>query len=133
LNATQRWLLDEQRDDGHWVGELEGDSILESEYILLMAYLGRESDEVCAKMCRFLHDHQRPEGGWAIYPGGPFDLSASVKAYFALKLAGMPADHPTMTRARELILEAGGAQGCNSFTRFYLALLGQISYDDCPC
>jgi squalene-hopene/tetraprenyl-beta-curcumene cyclase len=133
LDATRRWLLGQQHDDGYWVGELEGDSILESEYILLLAYLGRETEPACARLCKFLDDHQRREGGWAIYPGGPFDLSASVKAYFALKLCGMPIEHPTMTRARTAILEMGGAQGCNSFTRFYLALLGQIGYDECPC
>lgn len=132
LSATQQWMLNEQHPDGYWVGELEGDTILESEYILLMAYLGRENEPTCARMCKYLHNHQRPEGGWSIYPGGPFDLSASVKAYFALKLTGTPLDHPTMTSAREAILEAGGAHACNSFTRFYLALLGQVSYDECP-
>src|SRR3954465_4467325 len=78
MEARSRWLLDQQHGDGYWIGELEGDTILESEYVLLMAYLGREGDEVCAKTCKYLHDHQRPDGGWAIYPGGPFDLSASV-------------------------------------------------------
>ena len=74
-----------------------------------------------------------PDGGWAIYPGGPTDVSASVKAYFALKLVGVSPDDPAMVRARQAILDAGGAHACNSFTRFYLALLGQISYDECPC
>ncbi len=132
LGRTQRWLLDHQHDDGHWVGELQGDTILESEYVLLMAYLGRERDEVCIKTCKYLHGHQLPDGGWSIYPGGPMDVSSSVKAYFALKLVGMNPDHPSMVAARRAILEAGGAQQCNSFTRFYLALLGQISYDECP-
>jgi squalene-hopene/tetraprenyl-beta-curcumene cyclase len=132
MGASQQWFLDTQHSDGHWVGELEGDSILESEYVLLMAFLGREGEEVCVKACKYLHEQQRDEGGWAIYPGGPFDLGASVKAYFALKLAGMHVDHPSMVKARELILAAGGASLCNSFSRFYLALLGQISYDDCP-
>jgi squalene-hopene/tetraprenyl-beta-curcumene cyclase len=132
LGATRDRLLDLQRADGHWVGELEGDTILESEYVLLMAYLGRERDEVCLKACAYLHGHERPDGGWAIYPGGPFDLSASVKAYFALKLVGLSTEHPTMVKAREAILAAGGAEACNSFTRFYLALLGQIDYDHCP-
>src|SRR4051794_37798326 len=116
LEATRTRLLEEQHNDGYWVGELEGDTILESEYVLLMAYLGREGDEVCVKVCKYLHEHQRPDGGWAIYPGGPFDLSASVKAYFALKLVGMSPAHPSMALAREAILAAGGAQACNSFT-----------------
>jgi squalene-hopene/tetraprenyl-beta-curcumene cyclase len=132
LAATRRWLLDQQRDDGHWVGELEGDTILESEFVLLLTAMGREADEVAVKLCKYLYEQRLPEGGWAIYPGGPFDISASVKSYFALKLVGVHPDHPEMVKVRDRILEAGGAEACNSFTRFYLALLGQISYDDCP-
>ncbi|QDV34282.1 squalene--hopene cyclase [Tautonia plasticadhaerens] len=132
LAATRGWLLGQQRDDGHWVGELEGDTILESEFVLLLTALGREEDEVAVKLCKYLYEQRLPEGGWAIYPGGPFDVSASVKSYFALKLAGVHPDHPEMAKVRDRILEAGGAEACNSFTRFYLALLGQMSYDDCP-
>ncbi len=132
LAATCQWFLDRQKCDGHWVGELEGDTILESEYVLLLAFLGRESESIPVKACRYLRDLQQPGGGWAIYPGGPVEISASVKAYFALKLVGVPASDPDMVRARQAILAMGGAQGCNSFTRFYLALLGQIGYDDCP-
>ncbi len=133
IGATRDWLLDQQRDDGHWVGELQGDTILESEYVLMMAYLGRHGDEVCVKACRYILEQERAEGGWAIYPGGPFDLGASVKAYYALKLVGFAVDDPVMVRNREAILAAGGAHYCNSFTRFYLALLGQIGYEDTPC
>src|SRR4051794_10379545 len=68
LDATQRRLLDEQHSDGYWVGELQGDSILESEYILLMAFLEREPEEICVKACKYLHAQQLPEGAWAIYP-----------------------------------------------------------------
>jgi squalene-hopene/tetraprenyl-beta-curcumene cyclase len=132
LNATKDWLLDQQHPEGYWVGELEGDTILESEYVLLMAHIGRHDHPICVKLCRYIYENQRPDGGWAAYPGGPVDLSASVKAYFALKLVGVASDDPVMSRARDAILRAGGAQECNSFTRFYLALLGQISYDDCP-
>jgi squalene-hopene/tetraprenyl-beta-curcumene cyclase len=132
LDATRKWLLAQQRDDGHWVGELEGDTILESEYVLLLAFLGRETSAEAIKCCKYLYEHQGEDGGWAIYPGGPSELSASVKAYFALKLGGMSPEHPAMLKARRCILDLGGAQACNSFTRFYLALLGQISYQDCP-
>jgi squalene-hopene/tetraprenyl-beta-curcumene cyclase len=126
-------LLARQTDEGFWVGELEGDTILESEFVLLMAFLGLESDPICARCARYIRDKQTPDGGWAIYPGGPADISASVKAYFALKLVGHSPDEPFMARARQVILDAGGAHYCNSFTRFYLALLGQIGYDECPC
>ncbi len=133
MERTRDWLLERQEDEGYWVAELEGDTILESEYILLMTFLGRESDEVCVRCARYIQDHQLPGGGWAIYPGGPADVSASVKAYFALKLTGRSPDEPEMARARRAILDLGGAHACNSFSRFYLALLGQIDYDECPC
>jgi squalene-hopene/tetraprenyl-beta-curcumene cyclase len=133
VERTRDWLLARQCEDGYWVGELEGDTILESEYILLMTFLGRESDSVCTGCARYIQDHQLADGGWAIYPGGPTDVSASVKAYFALKLVGASPNEPAMARARRAILAAGGAHECNSFTRFYLALLGQIGYDECPC
>lgn len=132
LDRGREWLLDRQDPSGFWVGELEGDTILESEYILLMAYLGREGEEICRKLGRYLLEQARSDGGWAIYPEGPFDLSASVKGYFALKLVGVSVDDPFMRVTRELIIESGGAHACNSFTRFYLALLGQIDYDECP-
>jgi len=133
LDRTSNWLLARQSEEGYWVGELEGDTILESEYILLMAFLGLQSEPVCLRCARYIEDRQLEDGGWSIYPGGPTDVSASVKAYFALKLVGTSPDLPAMARARQAILAAGGAQGCNSFTRFYLALLGQIGYDECPC
>ena len=133
IERSSDWLVARQYDEGHWVAELEGDTILESEYVLLLAFLGLETDPVCAGMARYIRDHQLEDGGWAIYPGGPTDVSASVKAYFALKLVGADPDEPVMVRARRAILDAGGAEECNSFTRFYLALLGQISYDEVPC
>jgi squalene-hopene/tetraprenyl-beta-curcumene cyclase len=132
VERTSNWLVERQTTEGYWCGELEGDTILESEYILLMAFLGRERDPVCLGCARYIQDQQSSDGGWAIYPGGPTDVSASVKAYFALKLAGISPDEPWMRRARQAILDAGGAYACNSFTRFYLALLGQIEYDECP-
>ena len=134
LDCSQSWLLDQQKEDGHWVGELEGDTILESEYILLKAFLGREGEKDCVKAARYLIGKELPSGagGWSIYPGGPMDLSASVRAYFALKIVGVPIDEPVLARARDAIRDAGGAQACNSFTRFSLALLGQMSYDECP-
>src|SRR6201989_2335553 len=82
VDRARRCLLEQQRADGHWVGELQGDTILESEYILLMAFLGRERDAVCRKAARYLLDMQTTEGGWNNYPGGPADVSVSVKAYF---------------------------------------------------
>lgn len=124
-------LLSRQAFDGHWLGELQGDTILESEYILLMAFLGREREEKVAKTAKYLLSQQLPEGGWNNYPEGPPDLSVTVKGYFALKLTGHNPQADFMVRARELIRSLGGAACCNSFTKFYLALLGQFPYDNC--
>ncbi len=132
VERTRGHLLGLQHDDGYWVGELEGDTILESEYILLLAYLGRENSDVARKAAAYLLKRQLPEGGWAAYPGGPLEISGSVKAYFALKVTGHAADAEDMVRARQAILAAGGAEKINSFTRYYLALLGAISYRQCP-
>jgi squalene-hopene/tetraprenyl-beta-curcumene cyclase len=132
IDRARACLLGLQAADGHWCGELQGDTILESEYILLLAFLGRERDPRVAKLARYLLRQQVPEGGWSNYPGGPADLTVSVKAYFALKLAGHDPDTPALRRAREVIRSLGGAAGCNSFTKFYLALLGQLPYGNCP-
>lgn len=132
IAQTRQWLLDEQQADGYWVGELEGDTILESEYILLLAYLGRQDSPQARKAARYIVKQQLPAGGWAMYPGGAIEISGSVKAYFALKLTGHDPSAEYMQRARAAILAHGGADAVNSFTRFYLALLGQISYDECP-
>jgi squalene-hopene/tetraprenyl-beta-curcumene cyclase len=128
---TRDHLLRRQKPDGHWVGELQGDTILETEYILLLTFLGREDDERVKKAARYVLKQQRPDGGWSIYPGGPVELSASVKAYFALKLAGHDPEAGYMRRARDTIRALGGAARCNSFTKFYLALLGQFPYENC--
>lgn len=132
IDRTRRWLLDRQHADGFWCAELEGDTILESETILLWAYLGQENTDLARRAAAYLVQKQLPDGGWAMYPGGRMDISGSVKAYFALKLTGHDPQTEYMQRARRAILAHGGADAVNSFTRFYLALLGQISYRQCP-
>src|SRR5262249_31952445 len=129
---TQQWLLSQQSADGYWVAELEGDTILESEFILLLAYLGEENSPLAHKCAAYLLNKQTAAGGWTQYPGGAIDISASVKAYFSLKLTGHEPSAEYMQRARSAILSGGGADAVNSFTRFYLALLGQLDYDACP-
>ncbi|QJW99032.1 squalene--hopene cyclase [Frigoriglobus tundricola] len=125
-------LLARQRPDGHWVGELEGDTILESEFILLLAFLGKLDDPRITPAANYLRKHQQPGGGWSNYTDGPAEISVSVKAYFALKIAGDSADEPHMKRAAAVVRALGGAEASNSFTRFYLALLGQVPYSACP-
>ncbi len=132
ISLTRDWLLKRQHADGHWCAELEGDTILESEYILLLAWLGQEQSPIARKCAAYLVEKQLPTGGWAMYPGGKMEISGSVKAYFALKLTGHDANADYMQLAREAIRLGGGADAVNSFTRFYLALLGQISYEHCP-
>jgi squalene-hopene/tetraprenyl-beta-curcumene cyclase len=132
VDSIRRELLARQGLAGHWVGELQGDTILESEYILLMAFLGREGEVDVSRAARYILTQQMPEGGWNNYPDGPADVSVSVKSYFALKLAGHDPDLGYMRKAREVIRSLGGAARCNSFTQFYLALLGQLPYASCP-
>src|SRR5262245_2628978 len=107
LERTREWLISRQHADGHWVGELEGDTILESEYVLLLAFLGRQSSPICSRCARYILDRQLPEGGWSIYTGGPVEVSASVKAYFALKLVGYPPYASAMNRAARALRAHG--------------------------
>src|SRR4029453_10799041 len=132
VSAAQRYLLSIQHADGHWCGELEGDTILESEYMLTLHFLGRGGEPRMRKAAEYLRRKQLPGGGWPNYEGGPPDVSVSVKAYFALKLVGDSADAPHMKRAREVILRLGGLEATNSFTRIYLAVFGQWDWDACP-
>ncbi|HEX4824510.1 MAG TPA: squalene--hopene cyclase [Candidatus Polarisedimenticolaceae bacterium] len=132
IAAAQRRLLSLQQPDGHWCGELEGDTILESEYVLLMHAIGRGNAPRVAKAVEYLRRKQLPEGGWTHYHGGPIEVGGSVKAYFALKLAGDNPDSEPMTRARRAILEHGGVEACNSFTKILLAMFGQFPWEECP-
>jgi squalene-hopene/tetraprenyl-beta-curcumene cyclase len=132
LEKAKAALLSIQKPDGHWCGELQGDSILESEYILLKWILGQEDDAALPKITNYLRRIQMDNGGWNLFPGGPADISATVKGYFALKLMGDDPAAAHMTRCRELVRLLGGAEKCNSFTKFYFACLGQISFDACP-
>src|ERR1044071_10498114 len=132
IQSAQNYLLEIQHQDGHWSGELEGDTILESEYILTMHFIGRSNSDRVRKAANYMRRKALPEGGWAIYEGGPPEVSASVKAYFVLKLAGDSADEPHMKRAREVIRDLGGLDATNSFTRIYLAIFGQYPWERCP-
>ena len=131
LRAEQA-LIAMQDQKGYWCAELQGDSILESEYILLKFILEQEDDPALAKIANYLRNLQQSDGGWSLFPGGKADLSGTVKAYFALKLMGDDPNAPHMRAAREVIRKLGGAAKCNSYSNFFLAALGQISYDACP-
>jgi squalene-hopene/tetraprenyl-beta-curcumene cyclase len=126
------WLASRQADDGHWVFELEADATIPAEYILLNHYLGEIDDEIEGKLAAYLRKTQGEHGGWPLYHDGDLDLSATVKAYFALKLVGDAVDAPHLRRAREAILERGGAARANVFTRIALALFGQVPWRAVP-
>jgi len=132
VEAAAAKLRSLQNADGHWRATLEGGSITESEYILLKWILGQEDDPDLPPIANALRDLQSAEGGWLLFPGGPADISATVQGYFALKLMGDDPGVAHMQRAREVIMELGGAERANTFTRFYLACLGQVSFDACP-
>jgi squalene-hopene/tetraprenyl-beta-curcumene cyclase len=125
-------LLQLRRDDGHWVFELEADATIPAEYILLGHYLGDPDPPLERRMAAYLRRIQGEHGGWPLFHGGAVDLSASVKAYFALKAAGDSPDAPHMWRAREAILAAGGAARANVFTRILLALFGEVPWRAVP-
>lgn len=133
LSRATDCLVSMQNESGFWCGELEGDSILQSEYILLKFIIEQENDPRLPKIANYLRTQQRAsDGAWIQYPGGKPDLSATVKAYFALKLLGDSLDAPHMKKARELVLSLGGAERCNTYSKFYLAALGQMHYDSIP-
>ena len=104
IAKAQATLLHRQAPAGYWCGELQGDSILESEYILLRFILNQENEPELPLIANYLRSLQAPHGGWAMYPGGAADLSGTVKAYFALKLMGDDPSAPHMTKARDVVL-----------------------------
>jgi len=125
-------LLSLQAEEGYWQGELEADSTLESDYIYYLHVLGKADPERIAKLANYVRQGQLPDGGWSIYPGGPSELNATCKAYFALKLAGDSPYAPNLVRAREIVHRLGGLEHSNSYVRFYLALVGAVSWDLVP-
>lgn len=126
-------LLNLQQPDGHWVFELEADATIPAEYVLLRHYLGEPVDtELERKIAVYLRRIQGQHHGWPLLHDGDFDISASVKAYFALKMIGDPVDAEHMRRAREAILQRGGAARSNVFTRALLSLYGVTSWRSVP-
>lgn len=132
ISAARDALLAMQRTDGHWVFVLEADCTIPAEYILMMHFMDEVDETLQSKIARYLREHQEPEGGWTLYPGGGVDLSCTVKCYYALKLAGDDAGAPHMRRAREAVIDRGGAARSNVFTRIMLAMFGQIPWRGVP-
>ena len=128
ISRAQQNLLRQQHADGHWCGELIVDSTLCSDYVLFMHWLGKVDEPLQQRCLRHILKRQLPDGGWNIYYGGPSEINASVKGYFALKLAGYSPELPFMHEARASIMRLGGIPRMNTFSKLYLALLGQFPW-----
>jgi len=133
IDRAHRALFKRQNlDDGYWCADLLVDTTLNADYIMLLNYLDLAEPTKIQKLAQHLIDEQRPEGGWSIYKNGPAELSATVKAYWALKFAGHRTDEPLMVRARHLIDRLGGIHHINTFSKIYLALFGQYDWRGIP-
>src|SRR6202043_2774210 len=132
IALAQENLLRQQKRDGHWCGELIVDSTLCSDFVLFMHWLSEVDATLQERCVRHILKRQLPDGGWNIYYGGPSEINASVKGYFALKLAGYSTELPFMRKARENIMRLGGIPRMNTFSKLYLALLGQFPWKYLP-
>ncbi len=132
IEAAREALCGLQHADGYWLFELEADCTIPAEYIMMMHFLDEIDTALEARIAQYLRARQAEHGGWPLYYGGALDISCTVKAYFALKLVGDSPDAPHMRRARQAILERGGAARCNVFTRIALALFGQVPWRAVP-
>jgi len=135
IDATRRYLLGRQDERGFWHGELECDCTTTADYIILLNFLGwheGHSKKKIRKAAAHIRALQQRDGSWNLFYKGPGDISATVKAYFALKLAGFCQNEPCMRSAREYIFNNGGVSRANTFVKFYLALFGQYSWNGVP-
>jgi squalene-hopene/tetraprenyl-beta-curcumene cyclase len=132
MRRAQDYLFGTQHAEGYWCGELEADTTLESDYIMVHHLLGTGNDRKLRKAAATILENQLEDGGWPIYDGGPSNVSATVKAYFALKLEGYSADHPALTKARACINALGGITAINTYTKLYLCFFGQYDYRAVP-
>jgi squalene-hopene/tetraprenyl-beta-curcumene cyclase len=125
-------LFSLQHPEGYWLGELEADSMLEADYIFLHTLLESGDPGRLKRAYAEMMRYQNDDGSWSLYPGGPGNISLSVKCYFSAKLMGLSADDPRMVKSREWVLANGGVVACNTFTKMYLCALGQYDYDAVP-
>lgn len=132
MTRAAQALLSRQAHDGHWRFDLEADATIPSEYIFLRHFIGSIDRGLQSRMAAYLRRRQHANGSWPLYHGGPGDISATVKAYLALKMAGDTADAAHMAQARHWIRANGGAEHVNVFTRITLAVLGQLPWRTVP-
>jgi len=129
---SQEFLLGEQKPEGYWIGELMVDSTLVSDTIVYHHWNGKVDREWQRKAVNHIFSMQLPDGGWNIYYGGPSEVNATIKAYLALKLAGIPVTDRRMLKAREVALQLGGVPRMNTFSKLYLALIGLFPWEYVP-
>jgi squalene-hopene/tetraprenyl-beta-curcumene cyclase len=132
IERTRDYFFREQMADGFWWAELESNVTITAEYIMLFHFLGMVDKQRERKMAKYILSKQLEEGSWSIWFGGPGDLSTTVEAYFALKLAGYSSDHSSMVIARDFILSKGGILKTRVFTKVFLALFGEFSWLGVP-
>ncbi len=132
IGRSQQYLLRVQKPEGYWVGELMVDSTLVSDTVAYHHWNGKIDPEWQRKAVNHIFSMQLPDGGWNIYYGGPSEVNATIKAYLALKLAGVPVTDPRMLKAREVALHFGGVPRMNTFSKLYLALLGLFPWQYVP-
>jgi squalene-hopene/tetraprenyl-beta-curcumene cyclase len=132
MTRAAQALLSRQSHDGHWRFDLEADVTIPAEYQFLQYFFGTVDKGREARMAKYIRERQHTNGSWPLYHGGPGDLSATVKAYFALKLAGDSPDAPHMAEARHWVRANGGAEKVNVFTRITLAMFGQLPWCTVP-
>src|SRR2546427_5184588 len=132
ISRAQAFLLGAQAADGHWVGQLEANTTITSEFLLLCHLIDHVNPERERKSVRYFRSRQRADGGFTLFAGGPTNLSATIKAYFAMKMADVPVDDPAMVRARARILELGGPVKADVFTKILLALFGEYDWNGVP-
>mgnify|MGYP005638350217 FL=1 len=132
IESSQDYLLSVQNGEGYWVDELEANVTISAEYIFFMHFTGRLDPVKQDKVVNYLLHKQREDGSWPLFYGGLCDINSTVESYMALKMAGLPVDREEMVRARQAIFANGGIKKTRVFTKMFLAMFGQLSWDDCP-
>ena len=129
---SREFLLSQQHPEGYWCGELEADSMLEADYIFLHTLLESGDPGRLRRALTEMMRYQNEDGSWSIYPGGPGNISLSVKCYSSAKLMGIGGEDPRLKKCREWVLAHGGVVATNTFTKMYLCALGEYDYDAVP-
>jgi squalene-hopene/tetraprenyl-beta-curcumene cyclase len=133
IRRSHNYLLSVQKQpEGYWIGELIVDVTLIADMVLFYHWLGKVDPVWERKAVHHIFSKQLPDGGWNIYPGGPSEVNATIKAYLALKLAGIPVTDPRMLKAREVAYALGGVPRMNTFSKLYLALVGLVGWNHVP-